>query len=96
MKTYTVTIDIPAGISSGHPHGEDLQAASDTFARCARGTFPNGTVVRLWEDDTLLDTATVTEETKAAERARDSAALAAIVERANRRAQERLDTGRNL
>ena len=48
MKTYYVTIDIPAGRSWGYA-ATDLQEASDQFGQAANGTHPKGTVVTLWE-----------------------------------------------
>lgn len=45
---YTVTIDIPAGISRGISF-DDLAQASDFFGEAVRGSNPNGTIVSLIE-----------------------------------------------
>lgn len=91
-KTYAVTTDVPAGISSGMTF-EDIEAASNHFGDAAyRTTAPTGTVVTLWEDDTVIDRATVTEESKAAYRDETNASLADIVARANARFNPEGDT----
>lgn len=90
MKRYAVTKDVPAGMSTGTSY-DSLEAASEAFGEAAyRTSAPSGTKVTLWDGDEALDRATVTDESKAAYRAETSAALAAIVERANERAAERL------
>jgi hypothetical protein len=99
--TYFVTVDVPAGISNGTSYGDDLAAASDAFGEASKGTYPNGTVVRLVEEregdyypgTTVLDKATVTEQTKAEARAAYEASLAEIVARANARTAEKIAKG---
>lgn len=86
---YSVTIDIPAGISRGE-YFDEIEKASNYFGEASRGAYPVGTVVTLWGGDTgIYDTATITAESKAAVRAENDEALAVIIEKANARAAAR-------
>jgi len=88
---YAVIIDIPAGISSGSEF-ETFTEADDYFAEAARGTYPNGTTINIFDGDKLLDKGTITNDTKNAARKEANEILAAIIDQANRRAAERFSS----
>jgi len=87
-ERYAVIIAIPYGINTGEVF-DNLEAASNHFAEAARGTYPDGTEINLFDGDTLLDKGTITHETKNAARKEANEILAAIIDKANRRSEER-------